>query len=359
MMKTLRVAKLFNGEKICERQALVLDQGKVQEIRPLSAEEDLDLADGLVCPPFIDLQVYGGGGLLFSNDPSMASIEATFDTHRQTGTGYFQITLNCNPATQVWQAISACQAYLEVGGKGLIGLHLEGPFFNPIRRGAHKEAFVQAPSLAYIKEIIARAAGLPIYMTVAPEMFEESVFDYLMLSPIKVSIGHSDASEAQMRSAIDKGLKRVTHLFNAQSQWQSRALGIVGTTFLSEVHASIIPDGLHCDFQSLRLAKQLMGPRLFYITDAVTEDQRGPYYFSKKGDRFTDAQGTLSGSALTMLACVRNGVNHAGISLEESLRMAITYPAQVADMSFLGQLQVGSSDALLWISEDLNSCIWV
>ncbi len=331
MTKKLIFNRVFTGHQWLENQAISIEDGHVTSIQ----NEPGGIADGFLVPGFIDLQVYGGGGILFSNHQTEAAIQATFDDHAIKGTVAFQITLNCSPKSSIWAAIQACKSYR---GKGLVGLHLEGPFFNPLKRGAHLEAFVQEPTMEFVQEIIDRTQGLPTYMTLAPEMFAPEVLTLLMNSHIMCSMGHSDATFEQAQQA---GIKRITHLFNAMSQWQSRALGLVGASFRSDAWTSIIADGLHCDFESLRLAKQLKGEKLFLITDAVTHDESGPYVFTKNGARFTNETGVLSGSALTMDEAIRNCVNKAGISIEEAIRMASVYPAEVANLPDLGSIEVG------------------
>ena len=345
-MQIISANKIFTGREWLFQQEIHVENDRIVAIQAVESIDDIQYKEGFICPGFIDLQVYGGGGILFSNHQTVESIQKTYEEHLATGTHFFQITLNCSPKESMWKAIEACLTYIAQGGKGLIGLHLEGPFFNPIRRGAHHETFVQKASIPFIQEILDRAEKLPIYMTIAPEMFEVEVLDFIIQSDIMLSIGHSDATQAQAQNAFDKGINRVTHLFNAQSQWQSRALGIVGTTFINDSWASIIVDGLHCDFNSVRLAKELKKDKLFLITDAVTEDLSGPYHFSKTNNKFTNDQGTLSGSALSMLEAIQNCVNYAGISLEEAIRMATIYPAEVANLSHeIGSIEVGKKGA--------------
>lgn len=347
-MKKLIFKRVFTGTEWLEDQAISIQDGKISAMETEKGGEDT----GFLCAGFIDLQVYGGGGKLFSNQQTTEAIQATFDEHVQTGTTHFQITLNCSPKESMWRAIEASKNYQ---GFGLIGLHLEGPFFNPIRRGAHQEAFVQKPDHDFLNELIDQTAGLPTYLTVAPEMFAEQELMQLIESPLMLSIGHSEASFEEAKSAINAGIPRITHLFNAMSQWQSRALGIVGASFMSDAWTSIIVDGQHCDFDSVRLAKKLKGPKLFLITDAVTHDESGPYFFSKKGDRFTNDQGTLSGSALTMEKAVQNCVNEVGIPLDEALRMATVYPAQVVNRYHeIGSISLGKKACFVHLSDDLK-----
>ncbi len=344
MTKKLIFKKVFTGQAWLENQAISIVDGRIVSMQ----NADGGIAEGFLVPGFIDLQVYGGGGILFSNHQTSEAIQATFDEHAKSGTVAFQITLNCSPKQAMWDAIDACKSYR---GKGLVGLHLEGPFFNPIKRGAHTEAFVQAPTYEFVQEIIERCQGLPTYMTIAPEMFTPDVLNLLKQSDIMCSMGHSDTTFEQAKEA---GISRITHLFNAMSQWQSRSLGLVGASFRSDAWTSIIADGLHCDFESLRLAKQLKGDKLFLITDAVTHDESGPYVFTKTGSRFTNEAGVLSGSALTMDEAIRNCVNMADLSIEEAIRMATVYPAEVANLSDLGSIEVGKRACFVQLNSALE-----
>lgn len=343
-MQKLIFERVFTGHEWLSNQAISIEDGYINSLY----HEAGGISDGFLVPGFIDLQVYGGGGLLFSNHQTVAAIQATFDEHVKTGTVAFQITLNCSPKQAMWSAIEACKSYI---GKGLVGLHLEGPFFNPVKRGAHNEKFVQKPTKEFVQEIIDRTQGLPTYMTIAPEMFEPDVLSLLKDSHIMCSMGHSDATYEQAQQA---GIFRITHLFNAMSQWQSRSLGLVGASFRSDAWTSIIADGLHCDFESLRLAKQIKGEKLFLITDAVTHDESGPYIFTKTGIRFTNEAGVLSGSALTMDEAIRNCVQKAGISLEEAIRMSTVYPAEVANLAHLGSIGVEKRACFVHLSDDLH-----
>lgn len=340
-------SRIFTGQQWLENKEISITNGRISAI----SDGHGAASENILVPGFIDLQIYGGGGILFSNHQTTESIQATFDEHHKTGTVAFQITLNCNPKENMWKAIDAYKNYT---GKGLVGLHLEGPFFNPVRRGAHKGEFVQQPSMDFLEELIERTKGIPTYLTIAPEMFSPEELSLLVNSHIICSLGHSDATFEQAMNAIGKGVSRITHLFNAMSQWQSRALGLVGASFQSEAWTSIIADGLHCDFKSLELAYRLKKGRLFLITDAVTNDVSGPYSFLAKDGRFTNEAGILSGSSLTMVEAVQNCVNHASIPVEEAIRMATVYPAEVANLPDLGSIEVGKRACFVELNPGLD-----
>lgn len=348
-METIKARKVFTGKEWLEDVEIRTEGGKILSIKPAIADK-WDFEKGFLMAGMIDLQIYGGEGKLFSNEPDLATIEATYEEIYQSGTRYFQITMNCAPMEYYERALKAAKEYQEKGGKGLLGVHLEGPFFNPEKKGAHLKEFIQEPSKNIIDQLLNWADGLALYMTIAPEMFDDKTLNYLVSTGIELSIGHSNATEQEMERAMKMGINKVTHLFNAQSQWESRAMGVAGTTLKHPIWASIIVDGQHCDYGSVELAKRLKGEKLFFITDAVTENKKGPYSFIKNNGRFTDEKGTLSGSSLTMYDALLNAVKFAGISLEEAIRMASLYPAQVLGMEKeIGQIIPGASDEMIYV----------
>jgi len=171
-------SRLFTGLKWIDNCKIIICNGKILEISE-NSDQRPDIDSGFICSGYIDLQIYGGKGVLFSNQQSISSIKATFDDHINTGTTSFQITLNCSPRSSILQAINICKKYMSSSGKGLIGLHLEGPFFNINKRGAHLTEYVVKPTASYITELIKAAEGLPVYMTLAPEVFTDE--DLIML----------------------------------------------------------------------------------------------------------------------------------------------------------------------------------
>lgn len=346
-MFLLKNATLFTGIDILPHHALLINEGKIIEVLANTTAynhlPNIDLEGLSLAPGFIDLQVYGGGGSLFNTKISEETIEKTYRQHRLSGTTQFQITLSTMPLSAMLLAAQCCKSYQKNGGKGLLGLHLEGPYFSMPKRGAHLSQYIRKASLAELKALIEATTGLQTYITIAPEEMSDACLELLLNSHIQVSAGHSSATFEQATSAFAKGISRVTHLFNAMTALQSREPGLVGATYLwGGARASIIADGIHCHYEALSISKKIMGERLFLITDAVTEDQRGEYNFRFAGNRFVDTNGTLSGSALSMMQAVSNCVNHAHIPLDEALRMASTYPAQVAEIDqHFGRLSAG------------------
>jgi N-acetylglucosamine-6-phosphate deacetylase len=193
-------------------------------------------------------------------------------------------------------------------------------------------------------------------MTLAPEQCDRECIDLLLKSGIIVSAGHSNATYEQAIDGFYQGIPAATHLFNAMSPLQGRQPGVVGAIYdHNDVRCSVVCDGVHVDYASVRISKKIMGNRLFFITDAVTEVQYGEYVHLFKGDRYTLPDGTLSGSSLTMLRCVTNAVEKAGIPLPEALRMASLYPATVlGEQEKRGCIKAGALADLVLLDDQLN-----
>ena len=343
-MYALKNCKIFTSEEVIKNQVLLIDKDKICKIgqeKILDVDiQVIDLMGFNIAPSFIDIQIYGGGGNLFNSKTTEETIRKTYLEIRRQGTTHFQITLSSVLLEKMLEAIEVAKNYIKNGGKGLAGLHLEGPFFSFPKRGAHVAEFIRKPTNEELKIIIQACKNLPTYMTIAPEEFTEEQLKMLLESDIIIAAGHSSATYKQAKNAFQQGIKRVTHLFNAMSQLQGREPGLVGAAYNSEAWASIIPDGIHVDFASIQISKKIMGKRLFIITDAVTDDISGDYKFIHAGTHYTDLKGTLSGSALTMMEGVKNCVEKVEISLEESLRMASTYPAEVLNLDHrLGKIK--------------------
>lgn len=305
--------------------------------------ERRDLRGAHLAPAFIDLQVYGGNGLLFSDQPSVASIAATYKACLEGGTAYFQPTLATHSPEVMQLAIGAVKDYRELGLPGVIGLHLEGPYIHAAKLGAHVAGYIQTPTVNGLKSLMTDAQGILSMMTIAPELFDRGMIHDLLRKGVVLSAGHSNATYAEGMEGFDSGIIAATHLYNAMSPLRHRAPGMVGALFnRSDVWTSVVADGHHVDFAAIRIAKQLLGDKLFLITDAVTGNSTGQYRHQLSGDKYVLPDGTLSGSALTMMKAVRNCVERAGISLDEALRMATLYPARLMKLDDrLGTIQLG------------------
>ncbi len=324
--------QLYTGDQVLSGASFTVEQGRIQSIGTVdnlpSGAQLVDLGGMSVAPALMDLQIYGGGGKLFNNEPSAESIHATWEEVRAGGAAHFQITLSSSPLNTIREAIDACREYWAQGGNGLLGLHLEGPYFNPEKRGAHPLEFIRTPTRTELLELLEYGEGVLNYLTLAPEMIATEDLDFLLSSGVHLSAGHSNATYQQGMAGFQRGIGRATHFYNAMSPLQGRFPGMVGAILDARPFTSIIVDGVHCDFAAVRIAKRILQEKLFLITDAVTESRTGRYQFQFKEDRYVDADGTLSGSSLNMWKAVQNTVREVGIPLDEALRMASVYPAE-------------------------------
>jgi N-acetylglucosamine-6-phosphate deacetylase len=253
-------------------------------------------------------------------------------------------------------AIEAVRSYQEQQLPGVLGLHLEGPYINAAKKGAHIEQFIQAPSLDEVKNLMEVGRGIIKMITLAPENCSQEIIQYLLGEGVLVSAGHTNATYEQAMEGFGVGIPMATHLYNAMSPLQHRSPGMVGAIFNhSKVVCSLVADGHHVDYAAITVAKKIMGERLFLITDAVTENKEGFYQHRLDGEKYIVADGTLSGSALTMLNAVKNCVQHAGILIEEALRMASMYPARAMKLDDrLGKIEARYKAELVWLSDLLE-----
>jgi N-acetylglucosamine-6-phosphate deacetylase len=236
-----------------------------------------------------------------------------------------------------------------------MGLHIEGPWINVEKKGAHQAEIIHAPSYEEVKSIIEYGKDCIGMITIAPEVVDQKIIDLIQENNIVISAGHTNASYELANSFLDKGITVGTHLYNAMSSLQHRAPGMVGALFNHPTAmCSLVPDGYHVDFAAIKIAKKMMGDRLFCITDAVTTASTGIYQHTLVGDKY-ESHGVLSGSALTQLKSVKNLVDNVGIELGEAIRMCSVYPAKVMNHDDIkGSIEIGGKADLACLEADLS-----
>jgi len=351
--------EIFTGQELLTGKAVLVKDKKVVDIIPSSdipsGYEIKEFNDYMLVPAFIDMQIYGGNGKLFSSDLTTDALQSTYEYCLKGGCTHFMITMATNSIEKFLTGIELVKNYWAGGGKGLLGLHLEGPYINPVKKGAHIEKYIKKPNLEEVQMLLDRGKGIFKMMTLAPEQCDAAVIDLLLKNNIIVSAGHSNATYDAAIKGFYQGIPSATHLFNAMSPLQGREPGMVGAIYDNgDVMASVVCDGIHVDFASVRISKKILGDRLFFITDAVVEVLQGEYQHVFKNDRYTLPDGTLSGSSLSMIQCVINGVEKVGIQLPEALRMASLYPAQVLKDKKLGSIHRGTKADFVILNEQLT-----
>jgi N-acetylglucosamine-6-phosphate deacetylase len=351
MTAYISAQELFTGSSWISEVVIEIANGKIIAIK--KEGYDHKNAFPLVVPALIDLQIYGAGGKLLSEFPEASTIQLIYDYCVAGGAAYFQPTIASQSNEIIMAAIKAVKDYKRGGGKGCMGLHIEGPWINPIKKGAHNEAVIHSPTMEEVKAIIDYGADDIGMITVAPEVCSKEIIDFIQSKGIVVSAGHTNADYTTAMSFFDNGIQVATHLYNAMSPLQHRAPGVVGALFNHpRAMCSLVADGYHVDFSAIQIAKKLMGDRLFCITDAVTTTNTGFYQHYLVGDKYESA-GTLSGSALTQLKSVNNLVEQVGIDVGEAVKMCSLYPAKVMQQKGItGTIEINENADLLCLSAD-------
>ena len=358
MQAVFTADKIFTGSDWLPDHAIVTENDLIVDVLPtvsLSDDVVIKKLSPMIVPSFIDVQIYGAGKKLFATYPTADSLEKLYEHCVAGGTHYFLPTAATNTMEVFYKCIDAIKKYWQQNGKGVLGLHIEGPWINKIKRGAHIESLIHSPTLDEVKELLAYGKGVIKIITLAPEVCSKEVVDCILSNDIIISAGHSNATFAEATNAFENGIEAATHLFNAMSPLHHRKPGLPGAIMQHHsVMASIIPDGYHVDFEIVSIAKKIMNERLFIITDAVTETNEGMYPHQLAGDKY-ESNGILSGSALTMIKAVKNLVDKCGIEFTEALRMASLYPARLLGMTdHLGMIKKGYSADVIFLNEERN-----
>lgn len=349
----IHATNLFDGQSTFKNKVIHINNGVVEKM--VDEGFDASQAFAFVTPALIDLQIYGAAGKLLSVFPEADTIEKIYQYGLAGGTHYFQPTIASQTKDVIYAAIDAVKAYQQTGGSGCIGLHIEGPWINVAKRGAHDASIIHAPSIQEVEELLAYGKGVISMITLAPEICAPAIVDLIQEKGIVVSAGHSDANYQTATAFFNHHIRVATHLFNAMSPLQHRAPGLVGALFNHPTAmCSLVADGYHVDFNAIKIAKKIMGERLFCITDAVTTTSSGPYQHYLSGDKY-ESNGILSGSALTQLQSVNNLIEKVGLSFEEAFKMCSLYPARVMQLKHMtGTIALHEKANILCLDKDRN-----
>lgn len=344
MTKVFTNCSIFDGDTFSGNRAVVVENNKIVNVIPKSKisgyDELIDLGGDILAPGFIDLQVNGGGGAFYTQKPNAADYEIVNAAHREFGTTSLLPTLVSTSLDNIIESLKVAKELMKDQKSGVIGMHVEGPFFNPEKKGAHSLDFIREATDYEIDQIIEHGVGVIKILTLAPEMVKDEHIKRLVDAGIPVSAGHSQTSYEQAMKGFELGISKVTHLYNAMSQFSSRSPGLVGAFLDSpdSVYGGIIVDGIHCDYAAVRIAHKAKKDRLFLVSDASFVKQPVGTFeidefkiFFKDGMYLTET-GNLAGSAISMLDSVQNAFKNAHIELAEVLKMSSRYPAEYLKM---------------------------
>ena len=341
LLRAIAADHVFDGAVVRDRMAVILEGPLIADLVPqtdLPATMPVRVlpAGAWLAPGFIDLQVNGGGDVLFNDQPTIAGVRAIAAAHRKFGTTGLLPTLITDGPEQMRRALDTANA--AVGREpGILGVHLEGPYLSPEKPGAHDARRIRRPAAEDVAVLTAARTGA-LLMTLAPEVVPPGFIAQLVAAGVRVSLGHSMASYRQTGAAMAEGLAGFTHLFNAMRPLASREPGPIARALeASDAWYGLIVDGVHVDPAMLRLALRGRG-RPMLVTDAMPPVGGSHAAFKLHGQsaavrdgRCVMTDGTLAGSVLDMATAVRNCVRMLDVSLPDALRFASAHPA-----AFLG-----------------------
>ncbi|CAH2599977.1 N-acetylgalactosamine-6-phosphate deacetylase [Rhodovastum atsumiense] len=369
-MTVIRAARLFDGQSLHEDCAVWLEDARIVAVRPgTEAPTNAERlpASLLLAPGFIDLQVNGGGGVLFNDQIDARALGRIAAAHAHAGSTAILPTLISGTRPQLQAALQAADDAMAQQVPGIVGLHLEGPFIAGTRRGIHPADAVTSLTDADV-EMLCRPFPAPLLVTLAPETTTPARIHRLAQAGIIVFAGHTEATYEQVLAGLEAGISGFTHLYNAMSAFTSRAPGTVGAALdRATVPAGIIADGLHVHLASLRIAFAAKGPdALFLVSDAMPTAGSDCTGFSLGGERIhlhegrlVNDAGTLAGAHLTLAEAVRVVVRDAGLPLEAALRMATATPARVARLADRGRIGAGHVADLVALDTGLAvTAVW-
>ena len=368
MRKTFIPDQIFNGTEILDNIPITIEDGRFLCFDTVQGADELKLS-GLMTAGFVDIQVNGGGGVLFNNEPTKQAIATIFSAHSKFGTTSYLPTLITDDLSVMRKAADAVSATLKENMDGIFGIHFEGPHISVSKKGAHSEKFIRVISDDEM-EIYARQDIGVRHVTLAPENTDVAIIKKLVEMGVIVSLGHSAATYEQVNAALDAGATGFTHLYNAMSPFEGRSPGMVGAALLSKNSwCGLIVDGYHVHNDSVKLAVNIKPQgKIMLVTDAMspvgTDDSEflllGKKVF-REGGRLTASEGQLAGSVLDMASAVRNTIQKIGLSKEEALKMASQYPADFIGMAgHFGRIKIGLKANFTTMNQSIKSIsTWV
>jgi len=363
MINKLFAKRLFDGQQYLSDVSITIENGYISAL--VANDESTAssyIIEDLIAPGFVDLQVNGGGGVLFNAEPSLEGLKKMLAAHGQFGTTAMLPTVISDSIDVMEQAANAVAEAIATNEPGIVGVHFEGPHLAEAKKGAHSPHFFREITEREWQLFSRKDIG-QVLVTIAPETVAVDQIERLIALGVNVSLGHSNASFEQAQQAFSAGCNGVTHLFNAMSPFTSREPGLVGAALLNDnIYCGLIADGHHVDFHSCQLAlKAKPQGNIFLVTDSMSTvgTQITSFdFFDRKvylsHGKLTSTTGELAGSALDMNTAVRNVIEFMNMPLEEALRMAALYPANYINDLTRGRISVGSRADFVQLDKNIN-----
>jgi N-acetylglucosamine-6-phosphate deacetylase len=356
---------IHTGDEILNNSVVIIENGVILSVQK-EIPKEIDVIENLkgshLSAGFIDIQINGGEKQYFSQYPTEETIQDIYESSLKYGTTHTLPCLISSSKETILQGIDAIRNYKAKHNNGVMGMHLEGPFLNPLKRGAHSLNQVRKPTNSELEEIIRYGKDIIKVITIAPECFSEEQLDMLLESGIVISAGHSTMTYKESQYYFSKGINLVTHLFNAMTQFGHREPGLVGATLENEaVYAPIILDGAHCDYAAARLAYKLKKDKFFLISDAAFLGRKVNSFKWENFDAhlengfYRNDEGNLAGASISMEEAVQNAYKHLNVTIDEAIKMATCRVASAIKMEDkLGKIKPGYPASFVRFNDDLS-----
>jgi N-acetylglucosamine-6-phosphate deacetylase len=373
--RLLNANKILTPTRVLENEVVVVgDDGRIAYVGPAAEApqgQDLDLHGRWLLPGLIDIHVHGGAGITFGIPGQVAQDLRLYSQWvASTGVTGFLCSVDAPDAATLVRVVGECAAAFEAGLPGAegLGIHLEGPFLNPARKGAFDAAWLRQPTLAEANDLLRVGRGWIRQMTLAPELpGAQEVAARMRAAGVVVSLGHTDSDYEAASAALCGDFTHVTHTFNAQRGFTHRQPGVFGAVLTSDaVTAELIADTVHVHPGAMKVLLRCLGTdRVVLITDAMSAAGLGDGRYDLVGStvvvrdgRATLLDGTLAGSTVALRECVRNLNQRAGVPLPEAVRMASLNPARAMGLAGrLGTISTGKDASLIVADEDM--AVWL
>src|SRR5262249_113530 len=335
---------------------------------PTGAKE-ISVPGRIAIPGFIDVHIHGAGGhdVMEGTAEALASVTRTVARHGTTSMVATTVTANPDDTIRSIEGIAKYIGGEDEGGDAraeVLGLHFEGPFINPVRRGVHPTEWLKLPSSELLDKFVRAADGKAQILTIAPELLGAApCIDAARQAGMVVAMGHTDATYEQARAAIARGARHEVHVYNAMRPFSHRDSGVIGAVLTSpEVSAELIADGVHVDEAAMRLLLQAKGAGgVVLISDGISATgmpdgkyMLGQFEVTVSGGVCRNVEGKLAGSTLTLDRALRNIVG-LGASLGDAVRMLTANPASLLGLEFKkGALRAGADADIVLLDESLR-----
>ena len=359
-MPYITARKVFTNDGVLHKQAIHFENGKISRLENWQGDFEFEN----IAPALFDTHINGGANYYFTSKPDFETLHDMAAASHQSGTFYLLPALITSSIDNILHTLATTTDFMAHNpNSGILGIHLEGPYLHPSKRGAHLEKYLRKPDDAEIAQILEVGKEVIKIWTIAPELFTDRQLKTIMESGITLSVGHSNASFEQANHAFDLGISLVTHLYNAMSAFHHRNPGLVGAALLHpKVWAPIILDGKHCHFGSAQMAYLAKKDKLFLISDALFLGRKKQSFEWEEFDaelqngEYINSEGNLAGSAISLPEAIINAVNHLNTPLETAIEMASLRPVMALGLDHkIGKIALNYPANFLAFEDDLTN----